>query len=126
MEGEQTGTLPFSSRSPSPAHLISHYLADYVWGVVDTIPVTNFPDIRNRCAIHSPTGSCMIIPREGDVVRLYLQLTEGPDDVKGVDGRVDRSKWGPARLLEVARKALRPWTIEFPNEIAWWTLYISA
>lgn len=98
-------------------------LADYVWGVVDMIPETDFPDIRNRCAIHSHSGSCMIIPREGDMVRLYLQLTDG--DVKGVDGRVDRSKWGPERLLEVARRALDPWTISFPNEIDWWTLYIS-
>ena len=65
----------------------------------------------------------MVIPREGDVVRLYLQLTD--DDVKGTDGRVDRSKWGPQRLLEVARKALCPYTISFPNEIDWWTLYIS-
>jgi phenol 2-monooxygenase len=98
---------------------------DYVWGVVDTTPITDFPDIRNRTAIHSRNGSGMIIPREGDVVRLYLQLDERPSEVLGADGRVDRSKWGPERLLGVAKKVFQPWTIEFPKEVDWWTLYIS-
>ena len=38
---------------------------DYIWGVLDAVPVTDFPDIRMRCAIHSESsGSVMIIPRE--------------------------------------------------------------
>ena len=45
---------------------------DYIWGVVDTIPETDFPDIRNRTAIHSDNGSCMVIPREGDTVRFQF------------------------------------------------------
>jgi len=43
---------------------------DYIWGVVDSIPETDFPDIRNRTAIHSDNGSCMVIPREGDTVSI--------------------------------------------------------
>ena len=86
---------------------------DYVWGVVDTVPVTDFPDIRNRCAIHSDNGSCMIIPREGNKVRLYVQIVEGEDrpagngngDVNGngdgANARVDRSKWNAERIMEV-------------------------
>ena len=34
------------------------------------VPDTDFPDIRCKCAIHSNNGSCMIVPREGDKVRL--------------------------------------------------------
>lgn len=99
---------------------------DYVWGVVDMVPTTDFPDIRNRCAIHSPSGSCMIIPREGDVVRLYLQLSnEDAKEVINAKGRIDRTKWGPERLLEIAKRSFRPYTISFPDEIEWWTLYIS-
>jgi hypothetical protein len=38
---------------------------DYIWGVLDAIPDTDFPDIRMRCAIHSEkSGSVMVIPRE--------------------------------------------------------------
>ena len=43
---------------------------DYIWGVVDMVPDTDFPDIRNLTAVHSNNGSCMVIPREGDLVRM--------------------------------------------------------
>lgn len=100
---------------------------DYVWGVVDMIPKTDFPDIRNRCAIHSQNGSCMIIPREGDVVRLYLQLSsEDAKEVINMKGRIDLTKWSPQRLMEIAKRNFKPFTIEFPDEVQWWTLYISA
>lgn len=74
---------------------------DFVWGVVDMVPETNFPDIRNRCAIHSNNGSCMIIPREGDMIRLYIQLCD-KDALDPTTGRVDRSKMGPEKLIEVS------------------------
>ncbi|KAI0923489.1 hypothetical protein AcV5_009018 [Taiwanofungus camphoratus] len=96
---------------------------DYIWGVLDLIPDTDFPDIRNRCAIHSHNGSCMIIPREGDKVRLYIQLAD-KDVVDASTGRVDKSKMGPQKMLEVARKTLYPYTISTSHEIDWWTLYI--
>ena len=73
---------------------------EYIWGVVDIVPETDFPDIRNRCAIHSHNGSCMIIPRERDLVRLYVQLTD-KDALDPSTGRVDRNKIGPEKLLEV-------------------------
>ena len=37
--------------------------SDYVWGVIDSVPATDFPDIRNKSAVHSDNGSCMVIPR---------------------------------------------------------------
>lgn len=44
----------------------------------------------------------MVIPREGDLVRLYSQLSdEDAQEVLNADGRVDMTKWGPERLLEV-------------------------
>ncbi|KAG8995663.1 hypothetical protein FRB94_008888 [Tulasnella sp. JGI-2019a] len=94
---------------------------DYIWGVVDSVPDTDFPDIRNRCAIHSENGSCMIIPREGDTVRLYVQLSEIE---LGQSGRLEKSKMGPEQVMEVARKSFSPYTISFPKPIEWWTMYI--
>lgn len=73
---------------------------DYVWGVVDMIPDTDFPDVRNRCAIHSNYGSCMVIPREGDKVRFYIQLESG-EAVNATSGRVDMDQMGPEKLLDV-------------------------
>ena len=89
------------------------------------VPDTDFPDIRCKCAIHSNNGSCMIIPREGDLIRLYIQLSDR-DVVDPGTGRVDKSKMGPEKLLEVAKKSFHPFEIKKSGEIDWWTLYISA
>lgn len=91
------------------------------------IPTTNFPDIRNKAAIHSKHGSCMIIPREGDIVRLYIQLSdEDAREVINAKGRIDKERWNPERLMSIAKKCFQPYWIEFPEEVEWWTLYISA
>ncbi|KAI5120427.1 hypothetical protein M0805_009889 [Coniferiporia weirii] len=98
---------------------------DYVWGVIDVIPTTDFPDIRNRTAIHSKNGSCMIIPREDDIVRLYIQLSdEDAKEVLSARGRIDKTRWTPERLMEVAKRTFQPYTIDFPGGAEWWTLHI--
>lgn len=99
---------------------------EYIWGVIDMVPSpeTNFPDYRNRCAIHSENGSCMIIPREGDKIRLYLQLTNA-DVVDPATGRVDMNRFGPDKLLEVAKKSFYPYIMTTTlDKIDWWTIYI--
>jgi len=73
---------------------------EYIWGVVDIVADTDFPDVRNRSAIHSTSGSCMIIPREGDKVRFYIQLSDS-DVLDPVTGRVDKNRMSPEKLLEV-------------------------
>jgi phenol 2-monooxygenase len=69
MIGEQTSA--FCHGPAAPPDLYSHPssqcadIVDYVWGVLDMVPLTNFPDIRKRCAIHSAnSGSVMVIPQE--------------------------------------------------------------
>lgn len=79
-------------------------LSDYNWGVVDLVPETNFPDIRNRVAIHSDNGSCMIIPREGDKARLYIQLSD-QDVIDPATGRVDQNRMSAEELLAVCQYA---------------------
>ncbi|TFY73653.1 hypothetical protein EWM64_g10358, partial [Hericium alpestre] len=100
---------------------------DFIWGVLDMIPSaeTNFPDVRNRTAVHSNNGSCMIIPREGDKIRLYLQLTNS--DIRDpATGRVDMNRFGPDKLMEVAKASFQPYTMATtPDKIDWWTVYIS-
>ena len=65
---------------------------DTLWGAIDAVVHTDFPDIRKIAAIHSRDhGAIMIFPRETnddgkDVVRLYTQINkkDGPEkDVKG-------------------------------------------
>ena len=95
------------TKIPGPSDRV-YFLTEYIWGVIDMVPSpeTNFPDYRNRCAIHSENGSCMIIPREDDKIRLYLQLTNA-DVVDPATGRVDMNRFGPDKLLEVCRTRRR-------------------
>ena len=112
---------------------------DFVWGVLDMVPLTNFPDIRKRGAIHSKdSGSIMIIPRENDIVRLYIQLNEIERDPEtknasefggGIEdktakskGRVDRSKITPEVILKTAQKSFSPFEFEI-TDLSWFTGY---
>lgn len=67
----------------------------------------------------------MIIPREGDKVRLYIQLSDKEAGVNSETGRVDKSKISPEQLMEVARESFKPYRIEKVGDIDWWTIYIS-
>ncbi|KAA8915395.1 hypothetical protein TRICI_002473 [Trichomonascus ciferrii] len=110
---------------------------DYVWGVMDGTPITDFPDIRNRCAIHSAdSGSIMIIPREHGMVRLYIQLAQTPRDpgTKTEDeknaangngerkGSIDRSKITPEVIMESAQKIFAPYEFDM-IDVKWYTAY---
>ncbi|KAH6668110.1 phenol hydroxylase [Plectosphaerella plurivora] len=93
---------------------------DFIWGVLDIIPITDFPDIRKRCAIHSAeNGSLMVIPRENRLVRLYIQLKEVTPDA---NGRADRSKITPEMIFAAAQKILSPYKLEY-QYCDWWTAY---
>ncbi|KAL9611333.1 MAG: hypothetical protein Q9167_004016 [Letrouitia subvulpina] len=92
---------------------------DYLWGVMDIFPLTDFPDIRMRCAIRSESsGSMMVIPRENRLVRLYIQLIE----VNNAGGSIDRSKISPEIIIKAAQKILSPYKITY-DYCDWWTAY---
>ncbi|KAH7312924.1 FAD binding domain protein [Rhexocercosporidium sp. MPI-PUGE-AT-0058] len=92
---------------------------DYIWGVLDIIPITDFPDIRMRCAIHSATsGSVMVIPRENKLVRLYIQMTTTE---KG-GNKLDRKSITPQLILESAQRTLAPYKLTY-EYCDWWTAY---
>lgn len=93
---------------------------DFIWGVMDVIPITDFPDIRMRCAIHSAEhGSLMVIPRENKLVRLYIQLKEVVPDASG---RADRSKITPEIIFKSAQRIIAPYKLDY-EYCDWWTAY---
>ncbi|KAI9464679.1 FAD binding domain-containing protein [Boletus coccyginus] len=85
---------------------------DCVWGVIDIVPETNFPD----------SGSSLVIPREGNLVRFYIQLSDA-DVIYPLTGRVDKSKMTPQKLVLVLRKILHPFELDDPKKVEWWTIY---
>lgn len=98
MDGEQSGENPDQSKFSA---LNPDWSIDFIWGVVDMVPDTDFPDVRNKSLIHSNYGSCLVVPREADRVRIYMQLAD-KDVINAETGRVDKDKMGPEQLLEVS------------------------
>jgi phenol 2-monooxygenase len=89
------------------------------WGVVDALAVTDFPDVRLKCAIHSANaGNILIIPREGGyMVRFYVAL----DNVRDKEMLENRSVT-PEKLIAVANRILHPYTVELKS-VGWWAVY---
>ena len=89
------------------------------WGVMDVLTVTDFPDIRLKCAIHSANqGNLLIIPREGGhLVRLYIEL-DAVDDKE----MLDSGSITPEKLTEVANRVLHPYSIDV-KDVGWWSVY---
>ncbi|KAF9233478.1 FAD binding domain-containing protein [Melanogaster broomeanus] len=96
---------------------------EFIWGVLDMVPDSDFPDVRNKSLIHSNNGSCLVVPREADRIRIYMQLAD-KDVLNPNTGRIDKDKMGPKQLLEVAQQSLRPYSLHPTDGINWWTLYI--
>ena len=88
------------------------------WGVMDVLAVTDFPDIRVKCAITSADrGNVLIIPREGGyLVRFYIELNEVGDDI------LDKRTVTPEKLTEVANRILHPYGLEL-KDVGWWSVY---
>ena len=90
----------------------------HAWGVMDVLPVTDFPDIRKKCIIHSEAGSILHIPREGNhLCRIYVDL-----------GEVDKADGGRVRktpveaVIERANAIVHPYTLDVRN-VAWSSVY---
>ncbi len=93
--------------------------ARQLWGVMDILAVTDFPDIRKKAAIQSAEhGSLLIIPREGGyLVRMYIELRELQGDERASDIDVT-----PTFLADKARDILSPYTLDV-RQLVWWSAY---
>ncbi|KAL2265744.1 hypothetical protein VTJ83DRAFT_6844 [Remersonia thermophila] len=89
----------------------------YVWGVMDGVVKTDFPDIKMKCTIHSAHGSIMVIPREDNMVRLYIQIASSTDP------DFNPRKTATAEEVQAAAKRiLQPYSIEW-ERIEWYSVY---
>jgi phenol 2-monooxygenase len=93
--------------------------AHQVWGVMDVLAVTDFPDIRLKAVISSAEqGSVVLIPREGGyLVRIYVEMDE-----LDVGERVRERGIGVDDVIAAARRVFRPYTIDV-KQVAWWSVY---
>lgn len=96
---------------------------DSLWGVLDICPETNFPNIRFKNIVQSEFGTCGIVPREDDMVRLYIQIPE-EDLSMDADGKLVKTEATPEKLLGVTQNILKPYTLT-AEKVHWWTVYKS-
>ncbi|SFR45323.1 FAD-dependent monooxygenase [Litoreibacter janthinus] len=103
----------------SMGHDLKGESARQLWGVMDVLAVTDFPDIRLKAAIQSADhGSVLIIPREGGyLVRMYIEL----DELRGNERAADRGVT-PELLISKACDILAPYQLDV-KEVAWWSAY---
>ncbi|CUA74784.1 hypothetical protein RSOLAG22IIIB_11473 [Rhizoctonia solani] len=101
-------------------HIMEGDHSSAVWGVIDTVPATDFPDIRNHVWVNAGQRKCQIIPRENGLVRFYVQLLEA--DTNGA--RFDRSKVTVKDIEKIAQQIFQPYKLEFPRHPQWWTVYV--
>ncbi|KAK1838008.1 Phenol 2-monooxygenase 1 [Colletotrichum chrysophilum] len=89
----------------------------HVWGVMDGVVKTDFPDIKMKCTIHSKHGSIMVIPREDNMVRLYIQIASSTDP--DFDPRKTATE---DEVQESAKRILQPYSIEW-ERTEWYSVY---
>lgn len=89
--------------------------ANHAWGVMDVVAVTDFPDIRMKCAIQSGGGgNILLIPREGGYLfRMYVDLGEAGPDVRSTSIE---------DIVARANEILHPYTLDVKN-VAWQSVY---
>lgn len=93
--------------------------ANHAWGVMDVLAVTDFPDIRTKCAIQSGSGgNILLIPREGGhLFRMYVDL-----------GEVLPSDHGTVRsttiegIIAKANEIIHPYRLDVKN-VPWHSVY---
>jgi 2-polyprenyl-6-methoxyphenol hydroxylase-like FAD-dependent oxidoreductase len=70
-----------------------------------------------KCTIHSEHGSIMVIPREDNMVRLYIQIASSTD-----------KDWNPRKsatekeVQDSAKRILQPYDIEW-ERVEWYSVY---
>ncbi len=92
--------------------------ANHAWGVMDVLAVTDFPDIRLKCAIQGEAGNILLIPREGGhLFRMYVDLGEVAEDDRGAVRATSIEQ-----VIAKANEILAPYTLDV-KDVAWNSIY---
>ncbi|WP_157000896.1 FAD-binding monooxygenase [Agromyces laixinhei] len=90
----------------------------HAWGVMDTLAVTDFPDIRTKCSIQSEAGNILLIPREGgQLFRMYVDLGE-----VGADTHGEVRKTTLDEIIAKANDILHPYALDV-RDVPWHSVY---
>lgn len=91
--------------------------SDAVWGVLDGVLDTDFPDIWSKVVIQSEIlGSVLMIPRERGLTRLYIELR--PDSTEAIGGEQTTQAFVQKR----AQQIMHPYRLEWKS-VEWFGRY---
>lgn len=91
--------------------------SEAIWGVLDGELDTNFPDIWSKTVVYAEgIGSVLIIPRERDLTRLYIELKPDTQD------SVPQSELTQDHVMAVAQKIMKPYCVKWKT-VEWFGRY---
>jgi phenol 2-monooxygenase len=91
--------------------------SDALWGVLDGVLDTDFPDIWSKVVVHSETlGSVLMIPRERGLTRLYIELRPGSTEAVGGESTTQEF------VQQRAQAIMRPYRLNWKN-VEWFGRY---
>lgn len=70
-----------------------------------------------KCTVRSEHGSVMVIPREGNMVRLYIQMSSLANDDSNFRREATKHE-----IQESAKKILQPYYIDW-DHVEWYSVY---
>ncbi|KAJ5682531.1 hypothetical protein N7462_005696 [Penicillium macrosclerotiorum] len=93
---------------------------DHIWGVIDVVPISDFPDMRRLGTVTHASGTILVIPRERQLVRLYVPVQVVED--AATNSRHDRSSITLAMIKKRVQEIFTPYKFDF-QICDWWTAY---
>lgn len=89
-----------------------------VWGVLDGVVETDFPDLWSKVVIHSEArGTILCIPREQNMTRLYIEVKSSLD-VSVPETRQVTQEY----VMQRAREIIAPYTLNW-SSVEWFSNY---
>ncbi|KAK0731738.1 FAD binding domain-containing protein [Lasiosphaeris hirsuta] len=86
-----------------------------LWGVLDGELQTDFPDIWSKTLVYSQEhGSILIIPRERNMTRFYIELKSSP--------KADRNQLGQEFVMKRAQDIMAPFDVRW-KYVEWFGRY---
>jgi 2-polyprenyl-6-methoxyphenol hydroxylase-like FAD-dependent oxidoreductase len=88
-----------------------------IWGVIDGVLETNFPDAYSKCVVHSAeNGTLVMLPRERDMTRIYVELKTDIGD------KASKLELSQEYVMQRATEILEPYNLQWAS-IEWFGRY---
>ncbi|THY82901.1 FAD binding domain protein [Aureobasidium pullulans] len=91
--------------------------SEAIWGVLDGVIETDFPDLWSKVVVYSEeAGNVLCIPRERNMTRLYIELR--PES----DAPMDKARANQEFVMERARQIMAPYSLSWKS-VEWFGIY---